>query len=273
MGFIKQVFSGIYNLVAGLFVTGKHLGRHAITLQYPKERWEMPERSRGVVVLLSNLETGKLNCTACLLCMKACPTGAIIIDREKNPDTKRWEPTKFVIDNTICAFCGLCEESCNFDAIKLTGKYEFSVFDQAELIYDLDRLAELGRDVKYTPRKKPAAKKKAAQQKPPASAKKPDEKKAEKAEDKPGEEKPEARAAEKPANKPENKAEEKAESKPDEKPEEKPAPKQAEKPVENKEKAEAADNKPEEKKSEKPDEPKQENLDLDKEKDKKDSGN
>ncbi len=252
MGFIKQVFSGIYNLVAGLFVTGKHLGRHAITLQYPKERWEMPERSRGVVVLLSNPETGKLNCTACLLCMKACPTGAIIIDREKNPDTKRWEPTKFVIDNTICAFCGLCEESCNFDAIKLTGKYEFSVFDQAELIYDLDRLAELGRDVKYTPRKKPAAKKKAAQKKPPASSKKPDEGKEEK---------------------PEDKAAEKAESKPAEQPVEKPSPKEAEQPVENKEKAEAAENKPEEKKSEKPDEPKQGNLDLDKEKDKKDSGN
>jgi NADH-quinone oxidoreductase subunit I len=268
MGFFKQVFSGIYNLVAGLFVTGKHLGRHAITLQYPKERWEMPERSRGVVVLLSNPETGKLNCTACLLCMKACPTGAIIIDREKNPDTKRWEPTKFVIDNTICAFCGLCEESCNFDAIKLTGKYEFSVFDQAELIYDLDRLAELGRDVKYTPRKKPAAKKKAAQKKPPAAAKKPEEKKAEKAEDKPKEEKSEAKPAEKPADKPEEKpaekTAEKAESKPAEKPEEKPAPKEAEKPVENK---------PEEKKSEKPDEPKQENLDLDKDKDKKDSGN
>ncbi|NIP42021.1 MAG: NADH-quinone oxidoreductase subunit I, partial [candidate division Zixibacteria bacterium] len=60
MGLVKDFFSGIYNLVVGLFVTGKHLGRHAITLQYPKERWEMPERSRGVVVLLSNPETGEL---------------------------------------------------------------------------------------------------------------------------------------------------------------------------------------------------------------------
>lgn len=209
-------------------------------MQYPKERWEMPERSRGVVVLLSDPETGELNCTACLLCMKACPTGAIIIDREKNPETKRWFPTKFVIDNTICAFCGLCEESCNFDAIKLTGKYEFSVFDQSELIYDMDRLAELGRDVKYTPRKKPAAKKAAEQKKPPAEGKKPDEKKEDTAEKKP-EEKPD-----------------KIETNPAEKKEEK---------------AEASDKKTEDQESRKPEEAKQGDLGLDKEEDKKESGN
>jgi NADH-quinone oxidoreductase subunit I len=158
---MKAFFLGIYNLIIGLLVTGKHLGRHAITLQYPKERWPMPERSRGVVVLISNPETGKLNCTACLLCMKACPTAAIHIEREKN-EQKKWMPTRFVIDNTICCFCGLCEEACNFDAIKLTGKYEFSVYEQSRLIYDMNKLADLGRDVVYTPTGKKASETKPA---------------------------------------------------------------------------------------------------------------
>ncbi len=211
MGRAKDFFSGIYNLTVGLFVTGKHLGRHAITLQYPKERWEMPERSRGVVVLLSDPETGELNCTACLLCMKACPVAAIKIEREKN-ENKRWEPTVFEIDNTICCFCGLCEESCNFDAIKLTGKYEFSVYDQSKLIYDLDRLTGLGKDVKYTPRKKkkPAAKKPA----PKTDAKSSDEPTAEKADKAAAEDvKKAARNAsgDKPSEKP--KSEEKTEKK------------------------------------------------------------
>ena len=176
MGFVKDFFSGIYNLTIGLFATGKHLGRHAITLQYPKERWPMPERSRGVVVLLSDPETGELNCTACMLCMKACPTAAIQIVREKN-ENKKWEATKFEIDNTICCFCGMCEEACNFVAIKLTGLYEMSVYDQDLLHYDRDKLQELGRDVKYTPKpkKKPVVKKDA-----PAEAEKPAEKKPEK---------------------------------------------------------------------------------------------
>jgi len=201
---MKQFFSGIYNLILGLLVTGKHLGRHAITLQYPKERWPMPERSRGVVVLLSNPETGKLNCTACMLCMKACPVAAIFIEREKNAETKKWEATKFVVDNTICCFCGLCEETCSFDAIKLANKYEFSTFDQSTLIYDKDHLTELGRDVPYIPRpkkkpviKKPAATAKPAGDKPAAEEVKKDApaKVEEKTEQKPAEARPEKPAA------------------------------------------------------------------------------
>lgn len=159
MVLLKDIKDGIYNLLLGLGVTAKRLPERAVTLQYPDERWEMPERSRGIVVLLSDKETGKLNCTACMLCQKACPTAAIIINREKN-EQKRWYPTSFTVDNTICCFCGLCEEACNFAALKMATMYEFSVYDQSELVYDMNRLQELGRDVPYTPRpkKKPVAK-------------------------------------------------------------------------------------------------------------------
>ncbi|MCP4631371.1 MAG: NADH-quinone oxidoreductase subunit I [candidate division Zixibacteria bacterium] len=126
----------------------------AITVQYPKERWEMPERSRGVIVLLSDLDTGKLNCTACMLCARACPVAAIAIEREKNPETKKFFPTSFKIDTTVCCYCGLCEQACNFAAIKLTGKYEFSVYNKDELQYDMSFLQEIGRDVKYEKKKK-----------------------------------------------------------------------------------------------------------------------
>ncbi|MBU1319689.1 MAG: NADH-quinone oxidoreductase subunit I [candidate division Zixibacteria bacterium] len=159
MGNFRSLIDGVYNLLLGLGVTARRLPKPAVTLQYPKERWEMPERSRGIVVLLSDKETGELNCTGCLLCEKACPTGAITIEREKN-EQKKWYARSFTVDNTICCFCGLCEEACNFAAIKMATMYEFSVYNQSELIYDINRLQELGRDVPYTPRpkKKPAAK-------------------------------------------------------------------------------------------------------------------
>lgn len=169
MGTWKKFVDGIYNLLLGLKVTAWCLPKPAVTLQYPEERWEMPERSRGIVVLLSDKQTGKLNCTACMLCQKACPTGAITIERDKGED-KKWFPVSFTVDNTICCFCGLCEEACNFVAIKMATKYEFSVYDQSELVFDMHKLQELGRDVPYTPKpkKKPVVKKPAPAKPAPA---------------------------------------------------------------------------------------------------------
>ena len=157
---MRKLVDAIKNLVIGLFTTGKHLGRHAVTLQYPTQRWEMPERSRGIVVLLSDKETGELNCTVCMLCMRACPSAAINIEFEKDEKGKRILKD-FVVDNTICCFCGLCQETCNFAAIKMATMYEFSTLNKEDLIWHTDKLQEMGRDVPYEKpvrKKKPAAK-------------------------------------------------------------------------------------------------------------------
>lgn len=156
---MKKLIDGIKNLVIGLVTTGKHLGRHAITVQYPTEKWTMPERSRGIVVLLSDKETGELNCTTCLLCMRACPAAAITIEYDKDEKGKRILKD-FIVNNGLCCFCGLCEEACNFSAIKMATKYEFSTYDDDELVWHRDKLQEIGRDVPYekAERKKPEVK-------------------------------------------------------------------------------------------------------------------
>jgi NADH-quinone oxidoreductase subunit I len=168
MAYFKDLFSGIYNLLLGLKTTIKYLPTRAVTLQYPKEKMVMPERSRGIVVLLSDPETGELNCTACLLCQKACPVAAITIVQTKDATTNKRYPKSFELNNLICCFCGLCEEACNFDAIKLTGKYEFATPDKDSLIFNMERLQGLGRDVKYERKRKVVAKK--AETKPAASS-------------------------------------------------------------------------------------------------------
>ena len=154
-----KILKGLKELILGMGITGKHLGRHAVTLQYPEEKWDMPERSRGIVVLLSDKETGELNCTACMLCMRACPTAAIYIDAPRDENKKR-QLKEFVVDNTLCCFCGMCEEACNFTAIKMAGMYEFSTYDKNDLIWDMNKLQEMGRDVPYEakPKKKPVVK-------------------------------------------------------------------------------------------------------------------
>ena len=174
------VFNGLYNLFKGLTITGKHLGRHAVTTQYPEQKETMWERSRGIVVLLSDKEDGTLNCTACELCMRACPSAAIRVVSHRDPETKRKVLDQFTVDNALCCFCGMCEEACNFSAIKLATKYEFSTWHKDELFWNKERLQEVGRDVPYedTRRKKkgesddekPAPKRPAAA-KPAAEAK------------------------------------------------------------------------------------------------------
>ncbi len=163
-----KILNGLKELILGMGITGKHLGKHAVTLQYPEERWPMPERSRGIVVLLSDKETGELNCTACMLCMRACPTAAIFIDAPRGEDKKR-QLKVFNVDNAICCFCGLCEEACNFTAIKMAPKYEFSTENKEDLLWDMKKLQEMGRDVPYEakPKKKPAPK---PENKPAAAA-------------------------------------------------------------------------------------------------------
>jgi NADH-quinone oxidoreductase subunit I len=153
------LFKDIKNLLLGMKITSRHLGRHAITIQYPEEKMEMPERSRGVVVLLSDKKTGELNCTACMLCMRYCPTAAIRIDAPRD-ENKRRVLKAFTVDFGLCCYCGLCEEACNFAAIKLATKYEYSTWDKDEVLWDMNRLQEEGRDVPYEmpERKRPVRK-------------------------------------------------------------------------------------------------------------------
>lgn len=166
---MRKLVSAIKNLIIGLITTAKHLPRKEVTIQYPDERWPMPERSRGIVVLLSDKETGELNCTTCLLCERACPSAAIKIIYEKDEKKKR-HLKDFIVDNALCCFCGLCEEACNFAALKMAGKYEFSTWDKEDLIWHTDKLQEIGRDVPYEPRKKRVPKPKPQ---PPADSAKP----------------------------------------------------------------------------------------------------
>ncbi|HDL01393.1 MAG TPA: NADH-quinone oxidoreductase subunit I [candidate division Zixibacteria bacterium] len=153
-----EYIKGFIELIKGLGITGKHLGMHAVTLQYPEEKDVMPERSRGVVVLLSDKEDGSLNCTACELCMRACPTAAIKIVAPRGEDKKK-KLEVFEIDFALCCYCGLCEEACNFSALKLTGKYEYSTGNKDDVLWDVHKLQDVGRDVDYIDKRKKKVKK------------------------------------------------------------------------------------------------------------------
>ena len=78
-------------ILTGLVRTLQHLARpRLVTRDYPYEKRELPERSRGLIALLLEPETSIYKCESCLMCEKACPPRAISISyRFRNGFRKR----------------------------------------------------------------------------------------------------------------------------------------------------------------------------------------
>jgi NADH-quinone oxidoreductase subunit I len=118
-----------------------------ITVMYPEERLESPERFRFVPFLVMDdpapgQKTGKEWCTSCGICAKVCPPQCIWIERGKLPNGRpKPEPVNFYIDIDICMNCGYCAEYCPFDAIKMDHDFELASYDRsAAHIHDKERL-------------------------------------------------------------------------------------------------------------------------------------
>jgi len=122
-------------ILKGLAISMRNMLRGPITVQYPYEKLELPERARWKPVHLRD-ENGEPKCTACGLCVKACPDHCISLEVITNED-KTKTIDSYVWEMGACMFCGLCEESCPFDALKMGHDYELATTDTAELFQTL----------------------------------------------------------------------------------------------------------------------------------------
>jgi len=81
------------------------------TLKYFQEEYEAHIKDKrcpaGVCKALITYSIDAEKCTGCGVCLKACPTEAILGEK-KQPHQ---------IDKTLCTKCGSCKELCKFDAI------------------------------------------------------------------------------------------------------------------------------------------------------------
>ncbi|HSB71983.1 MAG TPA: NADH-quinone oxidoreductase subunit I [Candidatus Methylomirabilis sp.] len=135
IAYLRDVWAGFLTVLYAMRVTLRHLFTPAVTVQYPTVRRTLPLRSLNRHVLTVDLATGKLKCTACDACAKACPTRCItIVGAGKG---KERHPVEFVIDHNLCMYCNLCVEACPFDAITMwTGNFEIGAFNRRGLLFD-----------------------------------------------------------------------------------------------------------------------------------------
>ncbi|TLM80613.1 MAG: 4Fe-4S dicluster domain-containing protein [Actinobacteria bacterium] len=122
-------------ILESMRIAFRNLTRPVITVQYPHEKVELPERARWAVTMTPDSE-GDHKCTACMACEKACPDFIIEIvtttDEARNKHIDHWR-----YEIGACMMCGLCVEACPFDAIHMGHDYELARTDAATLRIDL----------------------------------------------------------------------------------------------------------------------------------------
>ena len=129
MAYLNDILEAVVTTAKGMRITARYGvdPKEEVTLQYPEERWEIPERSRGF--LFNDIKT----CTSCTMCVKACPVDCISLESVRGAD-KKMVLASYDINIGRCMYCGLCVEVCPPKSLKHTGGYEMASVERGELI-------------------------------------------------------------------------------------------------------------------------------------------
>ena len=92
----------------------RSIARKPATRLYPATKAVMPARFRG------KIRFDPAKCIGCKLCMRDCPTNAIVI---RKTGEKTFEAD---IEIFRCIFCGQCVDTCPRKALEATPEFELA---------------------------------------------------------------------------------------------------------------------------------------------------
>ncbi len=115
-----------------------HAFHRRVTVLYPEQKYYLPPRWRGRIILSRDPDGGE-RCVACYLCSVVCPVNCIALQATQDEHGRRY-PEWFRINFSRCIFCGFCEEACPTYAIQLTPDFEMCEYDRQDLVYEKENL-------------------------------------------------------------------------------------------------------------------------------------
>ena len=170
ISYFNNISNGIKSLISGLSLTWEHMVKKeekVATLQYPHEKFPIPEKNIGFEqseynVIRSRLHVDIDDCIGCLQCERACPVDCIKIDTIKPPKGNEFEcgttsndtkkkmiVPRFTIDMSECMYCNLCVYPCPEECIYMVGgpneskheiDYEFSQYKRDGMIFEFSNV-------------------------------------------------------------------------------------------------------------------------------------
>jgi NADH-quinone oxidoreductase subunit I len=135
--YFQDIVMGAWSLAVGMWITLRHAFRRPVTVQYPYQVLKMPSRYRGHIELTRDESTGLPKCIVCMACQRACPSNCIALDGAKPEGGTRKALTRYTLDFTTCSLCGLCVESCTFDAIHFSKDYNLASPRKEDYVMDM----------------------------------------------------------------------------------------------------------------------------------------
>ena len=127
-------------IAKGLSVTLGYFFRRPSVTQYPDQRLHLSRRTRG-----QELVWDRQKCTGCCTCAKSCPQGVIEIVTSDNIENNKYVVEKYQVDTGYCIQCGLCVESCPYEALFFSTNYECAKYRRGDLVQNKeDMMLESG---------------------------------------------------------------------------------------------------------------------------------